>query len=136
MLGHRSRRPLRARSVHRPRRGPRRPLLVLNDEAHHTHDEGANGTGSSAHLDADAPDGAEPRNSTSPPRPAIGKGALFAWTVFDYPLKQAIVDGIVKRPVKGITEGRQGSHRISRSVRYEPYLTAGVERWREYREQP
>jgi type III restriction enzyme len=65
------------------------PVVVLNDEAHHTHDEesewnrlvrglhGASSGGLAAQLDFTA----TPRHS---------KGQLFSWTVYDYPLKQAI----------------------------------------------
>ncbi len=36
--------------------------------------------------------------------PRFQKGAIFPWTISDYPLKQAILDGIVKRPMKGIAK--------------------------------
>ena len=41
---------------------------------------------------------------------------------------------MVKRPVKGIAEFEEARSDVA-SVRYQAYLTAGVERWREYREQ-
>lgn len=66
--------------------------------------------------------------------PRFQKGAIFPWTIFDYPLKQAIVDGIVKRPMKGVAKIQEARSTIA-SVRYKPYLTAGVERWKEYRDQ-
>jgi type III restriction enzyme len=110
-------------------------VMVLNDEAHHTHDEesewnkvirrlnGGNGKGPVlAQLDFTA-------------TPRYSKGALFTWTIFDYPLKQAIIDGIVKRPLKGIAHGIQEARSDIASVKYRAYLTAGVERWREYSEQ-
>ena len=59
---------------------------------------------------------------------------MFAWTIFDYPLKQAILDRIVKRPIKGISKLEEAKSNIA-SVRYSGFLTAGVERWREYSEQ-
>ena len=52
----------------------------------------------------------------------------------DYPLKQAIVEGIVKRPVKGVAKIPEPKSDYA-SVRYRGYLTAAVERWKEYREQ-
>jgi type III restriction enzyme len=59
---------------------------------------------------------------------------LFTWTVFDYPLKQAIIDNnVVKRPLKGIARGITEQRSDIAHVRYQAYLTAGVERWREYR---
>jgi type III restriction enzyme len=60
---------------------------------------------------------------------------LFSWTVFDYPLKQAIIDNVVKRPLKGIAQGITEARSDVASTRYEAYLAAGVERWKEYREQ-
>ena len=70
-----------------------------------------------------------------PDWPRHTKGELFSWTVFDYPLKQAIIDNVVKRPLKGLTSGITEQHSDIASVRYQAYLTAGVERWREYRAQ-
>lgn len=63
------------------------------------------------------------------------KGSLFTWTVFDYPLKQAILDNVTKRPIKGVAQGIKEAPSDIASVRYQAYLTAGVERWREYRDQ-
>ena len=112
----------------------RSPCLVINDEAHHTHDEESEwnkvirrlhssfGQGLAGQLDFSA-------------TPRYSKGALFTWTVYDYPLKQAIIDGIVKRPVKGIAAGIRERPSDVASTRYQAYLTAGVERWREYRDQ-
>ncbi len=109
------------------------PLLVLNDEAHHTHDEklgwhevirelGEATNGLGAQLDFTA----TPRHQG---------GILFAWTVYDYPLKQAILDNLVKTPVKGTTSGIKEQQSEIASVRYAPYLVAGVERWKEYRDE-
>ena len=67
--------------------------------------------------------------------PRHSKGALFSWTIYDYPLKQAILDNIVKRPMKGLAVGIAEAPSAIASVRYEAYLTAGVERWKEYRDQ-
>jgi hypothetical protein len=67
--------------------------------------------------------------------PRYSKGSLFTWTVFDYPLKQAILDNVTKRPIKGIAQGIKEVPSDIASVRYQSYLTAGVERWREYRAQ-
>jgi type III restriction enzyme len=110
------------------------PVVVLNDEAHHTHDEESEWNkiiralhpvvsgGISAQFDYTA----TPRHS---------KGQLFSWTVFDYPLKQAIIDNVVKRPLKGIAQGITEQRSDVASTRYQAYLAAGVERWKEYREQ-
>jgi type III restriction enzyme len=106
-------------------------LLVINDEGHHTHDEDSEWnrviralhtkTALTAQLDFSA-------------TPRFQKGAIFPWTIFDYPLKQAIMDGIVKRPMKGVAQINEAKSEHA-SVKYRGYLVAGVERWREYRQQ-
>jgi type III restriction enzyme len=110
------------------------PIAVVNDEAHHTHDEDSEWNLTIRRLHADVPGGlAAQFDFTATPRHT--KGQLFSWTVFDYPLKQAILDGIVKRPLKGIAKGIAEQKSDVASTRYQAYLAAGVERWREYRDQ-
>ncbi|MBM4422687.1 MAG: hypothetical protein FJ030_04760 [Chloroflexi bacterium] len=109
------------------------PLLVMNDEAHHTHDEESAWSQVIRRLHESARGGLTAQlDFTATPRHQ--KGSLFSWTVSDYPLKQAIIDGIVKRPVKGITTGIREIASSVASTKYKAYLTAGVNRWREYRE--
>jgi type III restriction enzyme len=103
-------------------------LMVINDEAHHTHDEDNEwnkfirrlhtGKTITAQLDFSA-------------TPRYSKGSLFAWTISDYPLKQAILDQIIKRPIKGISKIEEAKVDIA-SKKYEGFLVAGVERWKEY----
>jgi len=50
-------------------------------------------------------------------------------------LKQAIIDLVVKQPMKGVTAGLDEARSDVASVKYQGYLTAGVERWREHRDQ-
>ena len=107
------------------------PVLVLNDEAHHTHDEKSEWNKVIRRLHADNPIASQLDFSATP---RYQKGALFAWTIYDYPLKTAIIDGIVKRPVKGIAHIPEAPSEIA-SVQYEGFLTAGVARWKEYCEQ-
>lgn len=110
------------------------PVVVLNDEAHHTHDEENEWNKTIRRLHADVPGGlAGQFDFTATPR--HDKGELFSWTVFDYPLKQAIIDNVVKRPLKGIAQGINEQRSDVASTRYQAYLVAGVERWKEYREQ-
>lgn len=106
-------------------------LLVINDEAHHTHEEDNEWNRVIRRLHAKTPLAAQLDFSATP---RFQKGAIFPWTISDYPLKQAIIDGIVKRPMKGIAKVTEAKSDHA-SVRYRAYLAAGVERWREYREQ-
>jgi type III restriction enzyme len=110
------------------------PVVVLNDEAHHTHEEGSEWNKVIRRLHADTAGGlAAQLDFTATPRHS--KGQLFSWTVYDYPLKQAIIDNVVKHPLKGIAQGIGEQPSQIASVKYQAYLAAGVERWKEYREQ-
>ena len=112
------------------------PVMVLNDEAHHTHDEESEWNNVIRRLHANGKgDGVLNAQLDFTATPRYSKGALFTWTVYDYPLKQAIIDHIVKRPIKGIASRIQEARSAIASTRYKAYITAGVERWREYREQ-
>jgi type III restriction enzyme len=110
------------------------PIVVLNDEAHHTHDEEGEWNKMVRGMHSAVAGGlAAQLDFTATPRHT--KGQLFSWTVFDYPLKQAIIDNVVKRPLKGIAKGIAEQRSDIASTRYQAYLAAGVERWKEYREQ-
>jgi type III restriction enzyme len=110
------------------------PALVINDEGHHVHDEESEWSKVIRRLNDESTAGVVGQLDFSA-TPRYQKGGLFTWTVFDYPLKQAIIDGVVKQPMKGITAGLDEARSDVASVKYQGYLTAGVERWREYREQ-
>ena len=110
------------------------PCLVLNDEGHHTHDEDSEWNKFIRGLHQDVPGGVAGQLDFSA-TPRYAKGGLLTWIVYDYPLKQAMIDNVVKRPTKGVTAGIGEQPSDVASVRYQAYLTAGVERWREYRQQ-
>lgn len=110
------------------------PIVVLNDEAHHTHDEESEWNKTIRRLQEDVSGGLSAQlDFTATPRHT--KGELFSWTVYDYPLKQAIIDNVVKRPLKGIASRITEQPSDIASTRYQAYLTAGVERWKEYHDQ-
>lgn len=107
------------------------PALVVNDEGHHVHDEESEWMNVIRRLNESELGVAAQLDFSATPR--YQKGGLFTWTVYDYPLKQAIIDNVVKQPMKGVTQGLKDQPSDVASVRYQAYLTAGVERWREYR---
>jgi magnesium/cobalt transport protein CorA len=72
------------------------PLAVLNDEAHHTHEEGSEWTAVIRRVHESLTGGVVAQFDFSA-TPRYAKGGLFTWTVYDYPLKQAIIDNIVDR---------------------------------------
>lgn len=110
------------------------PIVVLNDEAHHTHDEESEWNKFIRHLGGEVPGGLSAQLDFSA-TPRHTKGELFSWTVYDYPLKKAIIDRVVKSPLKGIAKGITEQRSDIASTRYQAYLAAGVERWKEYRDQ-
>jgi type III restriction enzyme len=110
------------------------PVVVVNDEAHHTHDEESEWNKFIRGLHAAAPGGLAAQFDFSA-TPRHTKGELFSWTAFDYPLKQAILDNVVKRPLKGIAKRISEQRSAIASTKYQAYLAAGVERWKEYRAQ-
>jgi len=106
-------------------------LMVLNDEAHHTHDEENEWNNVIRALNERTPLNAQLDFSATP---RLRNGTLFPWIISDYPLKQAIVDQIVKRPMRGLARVQE-ARSAHASIRYEGWLVAGVERWKEYVEQ-
>jgi type III restriction enzyme len=103
-------------------------LMVLNDEAHHTHDEESQWNQFIRRMHENKTINIQLDFSATP---RYSKGSLFAWTISDYPLKQAIMDQIVKRPIKGISHIQEAKSDIA-STKYEGFLVAGVKRWEEY----
>ena len=111
------------------------PLMVLNDEAHHTHDEELDWNKIIRRL----------RQAIKPERfmaqldfsatPRFNDGTLFPWVIYDYPLAQAIRHGIVKQPIRGEIQGAGEAASHDAAARYAAYITAAVKRWREYRKQ-
>lgn len=111
-------------------------VLVLNDEAHHLHDEVRADTGeplvalqalqrlheTSAGVVAQLDFSATPRGQRGQPFPEV---------VSDYPLAAAIEDGIVKRPIIGELGGELEAVSDDAGVRYRQRILAGVARWRD-----
>ncbi len=109
--------------------------LVINDEAHHTNDNAVAWNGVIKNLHENLGERGLTAQLDFSATPRQLDGTLFTWTIYDYPLKQAIVDNIVKRPIKGIAQGIAEVQSDKASVRFEPYLVAAVGRWQEYRTQ-
>lgn len=109
-------------------------LVVLNDEAHHIHEKNAwfraiedialrlrqKGSALSAQFDLTA----TPKHSS---------GAIFAQTVSDYPLVEAIRQGVVKRPVLPDAASRAklvDRDSLKLTERYQDYLHLGYLEWK------
>ena len=114
-------------------------LIVINDEAHHIHEENAwlksirdidnklkqKGGGLSLQLDVTA----TPKNS---------KGAIFVQTISDYPLVEAIHQRVVKQPVVP-DEASRGKLKENQSTlfteRWKDHINLGVEEWKKVYEE-
>jgi len=110
-------------------RGMKR-LMVLNDEAHHLHDDELEWNKILLGLHEKNPLVTWLDFSATP---KMQNGSVFPWVVTDYPLAQAVEQQIVKFPVvvKGIDfEDPTGVNNDNAVEKYGKWLTAGVERLR------
>ncbi|MEX2238478.1 MAG: DEAD/DEAH box helicase family protein [Dehalococcoidia bacterium] len=110
-------------------------FFVLNDEAHHLHSDqlewskliesfherlGAAGHGGLAgQLDFTA-------------TPKHTDGRLFREIVVDYPIAQAVDDGIVKTPLIGELTGDIEYESDDAAVRHRDKINAGIQKWQEF----
>lgn len=117
-------------------------LVVLNDEAHHVHDDELQWNRSLLAIHEALPQGLSAWLDFSA-TPRDQGGTSFPWTVVDYPLAQAVEDRIVKAPliVRQETVGGQPVDESTGSItrrnaveKWGPWLRAAVERWKEHRE--
>ncbi|MXW02726.1 MAG: hypothetical protein F4X59_10825 [Holophagales bacterium] len=116
-------------------------LVVLNDEAHHVHDDELQWSQSLLAIHEALPQGLTAWLDFSA-TPRDQRRAVFPWTVVDYPLAQAVEDRIVKAPLIVRQEtGREepveeptGSVTKRNAVeKWGQWLRAAVERWKEHR---
>jgi type III restriction enzyme len=109
-------------------------LLVINDEAHHVHDEDLAWNKTIQDLHRSVPGGlAGWLDFTATPR--FRNGAYFPWVVCDYPLAQAVEDGIVKAPmiVRLVDKADPGAVTGKNLVlKYHDWLVAGVDRLKQH----
>ena len=113
-----------------------RDLVVINDEAHHVHDETLAWSQSLLAIHRALPNGLSAWLDFSA-TPKDQNGMYFPWTVVDYPLAQAVEDRIVKAPliVTNEADGGQpledpdGITRENVAEKYSYWLQAAVARW-------
>lgn len=115
-------------------------VLVVNDEAHHLHDAIRRDTNEpltiwqTLYRLHELADGGITAQLDFSATPRGQDGRLFDDVVVDYPLSQAIDDGIVKRPIIGELAGALDSTSDNAAVRYRQRIGAGVAKWREFRD--
>ena len=114
-------------------------LIVLNDEAHHVHDENLAWSHSLLAVHRALPQGLALWLDVSA-TPKDQNGMYFPWTVCDYPLAQAVEDRIVKAPLivtkeddpKQPKDDPDGVNADNIGEKYGYWLRAAVQRWKEH----
>jgi type III restriction enzyme len=110
-------------------------LAVFNDEAHHIHDPKMAWFKSiqDIHHRMLQKDGRLALQVDVTATPRHDNGAIFVQTVSDYPLVEAIYQGVVKQPVLPDVVSCNRLHERTSAIfteRYEDYLQLGIEEWR------
>lgn len=114
-------------------------LVVLNDEAHHVHDEKLAWSQSLLAVHRALPQGLSLWLDFSA-TPKDQNGMYYPWTICDYPLAQAVEDRIVKAPLivtkeddpKQPSQDPDGVTKENVAEKYGYWLRAAVQRWREH----
>ena len=112
--------------------------MVLNDEAHHVHDDKLRWNETLLALD----DSLRARNESGlvawldfTATPKNQYGTFFPWIVVDYPLAQAVEDRIVKTPLIIHQTDRPDPMKYAHADAgdtYNEWITIGISRWREH----
>lgn len=111
-------------------------LLVINDEAHHVHDEDLEWTKTLLMLHHSIPGGLTLWLDFSA-TPKDQNGTYYPWIVVDYPLAQAVEDLIVKVPIIVHRVTKKDPDNITQdnvSEVYAPWIVAALERWKHHLE--
>ena len=114
-------------------------LVVLNDEAHHVHDEDLAWSQSLLAIHRALPKGLGLWLDFSA-TPKDQNGMYFPWTVCDYPLAQAVEDRIVKAPIivtkeddpKQPSQDPENVTKDNVAEKYGYWLRAAVQRWKDH----
>ena len=116
-------------------------VMVVNDEAHHVHDQKLKWNQSIERLHdelrrraGDDPDAGVVSQLDFSATPKYEKGGIFKHVVVDYPLAQAVADGIVKTPVIGEVSGAKVELGENAFQRNRQWLDVAVGRWRAFDE--
>ena len=114
-------------------------LVVLNDEAHHVHNEDLKWSRSLLSIHNTLPKGLSMWLDFSA-TPKDQNGMYYPWTVVDYPLAQAVEDRIVKAPIIVTNENdpnqpAEDPDKVNKdnvAEKYGYWLRAAVHRWKDH----
>jgi type III restriction enzyme len=115
-----------------------RDLVVMNDEAHHVHDDELSWNKSLLAIHEALPEGLSLWLDFSA-TPKDQSGMYFPWTVCDYPLAQVVEDRIVKAPIIVTKENDAKQPLDPEDVtkdniteKYAYWIHAAVKRWKDH----
>lgn len=109
-------------------------LLVLNDEAHHVHDDELKWNESLLSIHNALPNGLTMWLDFSA-TPKTPNGTYYPWIICDYPLAQAVEDRIVKTPLIVHTINKKDPEKVTHEnvvAKYGDWITAALSRWKEH----
>jgi type III restriction enzyme len=109
-------------------------LVVINDEAHHVHDEELVWYKTLMSIHETIPKGLSLWLDFSA-TPKDQNGTYYPWIICDYPLAQAVEDRIVKAPLIVHQVKRADPEKVTKdnvSDVYGEWLLAALERWKEH----
>jgi type III restriction enzyme len=109
----------------------KRDLVIFNDEAHHVHDPELLWA---QIIDVLHQDGALKLQLDFSATPKTPEGKPFPHTVYNYPLKRAIDDRIVKGVTVATLEGARSALADTWLEGYRPEIDEGVRQWQAFRE--
>ena len=111
-----------------------RDLVVINDEAHHVHDEDLEWHKTLIGIHEALPAGLSLWLDFSA-TPKDQNGTYFPWIVCDYPLAQAVEDRIVKAPLIVRQVKKKDPDKVTRKnviPAYNDWLQAALVRWKDH----
>jgi type III restriction enzyme len=109
-------------------------LLVMNDEAHHVHDDELKWNESLLAIHKNIPGGLKIWIDFSA-TPKTPNNTYYPWIICDYPLAQAVEDRIVKVPLIVHTVNKKDPEKITRDnvvQKYGDWISASLARWKEH----
>lgn len=111
-------------------------LLVMNDEAHHVHDDELKWNESLLSIHKNLPGGLKMWVDFSA-TPKTPENTYYPWIICDYPLAQAVEDRIVKVPLIVHCVNKKDPENITRDnvvQKYGDWISASLARWKEHNE--
>jgi len=109
-------------------------LLVMNDEAHHVHDDELKWNESLIYIHKNIPGGLKMWVDFSA-TPKTPENTYYPWIICDYPLAQAVEDRIVKVPLIVHTVNKKDPEHITGDnivQKYGDWISAALARWKDH----